>query len=147
MKQRFVLSAPSSCDSTSAASIALSSLVSNHVLHSFTFSSPSCFNLGSWSEIKFNYLLRIDKYFKCVWCNIPISIESLNFELIEMTPLENFCHCSLSGNTSFNQAMSGRPSFHSSYFYKLKTQEFFFLLLIQKDLYLVESDCTTNSTT
>lgn len=54
---------------------------------------------------------------------LPISIESLSFSVMEMTPLEKLCHCSLSGRTSFNQPRSGSPSRHSSYFCKVEEEK------------------------
>lgn len=111
-----ILSPFSSFVSTSAASIALSRRLSNHKRHSFTLSSPSCFNRGSKT---IHAICRLKRRFQKVnakKCYSPISMESFSLAVTEMTPLENFCHCSLSGKTSFSHPISGSPSRHSSYF-------------------------------
>lgn len=98
----------------SAALIALSNRLSNQVRHADIRSSVSCFKRGS------------------TW------ILSFTDELIAISPLENFPHCSLSGITSSSHFISGSPSFHCSYFWNVIQMMSWCLLVINPILLTFE---------
>lgn len=103
--------------------MASSSLRLNHCLYSLYLASPNCFIRGSVHFYASHYSLAsrvriLDA--SCAQRYSPSSILSAILFLTDISVPRKFCHSFSFGRRSSSQLISGRTSFHCSYFLKAK---------------------------